>query len=64
MEFPTAHCPGKTRKGAYFVRGSGHNRYGGYTEDADEYQDVVDRLLVKWETAKDLVPGPPFVVAA
>ncbi len=50
--------PGEDARGAYFVRGSGHNRYGGYTEDAAEYQDVVDRLLVKWETAKSLVPQP------
>jgi 2-oxoglutarate ferredoxin oxidoreductase subunit alpha len=50
--------PGKDAKGAYFVRGSGHNKYGGYTEDSDEYQEVVDRLLVKWETAKALVPNP------
>jgi 2-oxoglutarate ferredoxin oxidoreductase subunit alpha len=48
--------PGEDPKGAYFVRGSGHNRYGGYTEDADQYQEVVDRLLIKWETAKTLVP--------
>lgn len=48
--------PGQDPKGAYFVRGSGHNRYGAYTEDSDEYQDVMDRLLVKWETAKSLVP--------
>ena len=45
-------------KGAYFTRGSGHNKFGGYTEDADEYQDVVDRLLIKWETAKSIVPSP------
>ena len=31
---------------------------GGYTEDAKEYQDLVDRLLVKWETAKNLLPSP------
>jgi len=48
--------PGQDPKGAYFVRGSGHNRYGAYTEDSDEYQDVMDRLLVKWETAKTMVP--------
>ena len=48
--------PGEDPKGAYFVRGSGHNRYGGYTEDSDAYQDVIDRLLVKWETAKTMVP--------
>ena len=48
--------PGEDPKGAYFVRGSGHNRYGAYTEDGEQYQDVLDRLLVKWETAKTLVP--------
>ena len=50
--------PGRHPKGAYFTRGSGHNRLGGYTENASDYQDVVDRLLVKWETAKTLVPQP------
>jgi 2-oxoglutarate ferredoxin oxidoreductase subunit alpha len=48
--------PGEDPKGAYFVRGSGHNRYGAYTENAEEYQDVMDRLLVKWQTAKTLMP--------
>ncbi|MGB0513478.1 MAG: 2-oxoacid:acceptor oxidoreductase subunit alpha [Wenzhouxiangellaceae bacterium] len=48
--------PGSDRKGSYFVRGSGHNQYGGYTEDADEYQQVVDRLRQKWDTARTLVP--------
>jgi len=48
--------PGEDPKGAYFARGSGHNRYGAYTEDSDAYQDVIDRLLVKWETAKTMVP--------
>lgn len=47
--------PGEDPKGAYFVRGSGHNSQGGYTEDSMEYQDVMERLLVKWETAKKLV---------
>jgi 2-oxoglutarate ferredoxin oxidoreductase subunit alpha len=49
--------PGEDAKGAYFTRGSGHNRYGAYTEDSDEYQDVVDRLLVKWQTARRAVPS-------
>ncbi|HLS81858.1 MAG TPA: hypothetical protein VK025_10680 [Steroidobacter sp.] len=43
-------------KGAYFTRGSGHNQYGGYTEDSAEYQIVVDRLKRKFDTAKSLVP--------
>ena len=39
--------PGVDGDGAYFVRGSGHNQYGGYTEDAAEYQQVIDRLMLK-----------------
>ena len=50
--------PGVHPKGAYFVRGSGHNKFGAYTEESDEYQEVVDRLRRKWETAAELVPAP------
>ena len=50
--------PGVHPKGAYFVRGSGHTRRGTYTEDAAEYQDVLDRLRRKHDTAKALVPAP------
>ena len=53
---PYRTLPGEDAKGAYFTRGSGHNRFGGYTEDSDEYQDVMERLLIKWETARALVP--------
>ena len=55
---PYRTLPGEHPKGAFFTRGSGHNKFGSYTEDADEYQDVVDRLLVKWETARKFVPKP------
>jgi 2-oxoglutarate/2-oxoacid ferredoxin oxidoreductase subunit alpha len=48
--------PGVDPKGAYFARGSGHSQYGAYTEDSVEYQIVLDRLTVKWATAKRLVP--------
>lgn len=50
--------PGIHARGAYFTRGSGHNRHGGYTEDAADYQDVLDRLRRKHDTAKQLVPTP------
>jgi 2-oxoglutarate ferredoxin oxidoreductase subunit alpha len=50
--------PGEHPKGSFFTRGSGHNKFGAYTEDSQQYQEVVDRLLVKWETARDLVPAP------
>lgn len=55
---PQRTVPGDHPKGAYFTRGSGHNMYGAYTENADEYQQVVDRLLRKWDTAKTIVPKP------
>lgn len=55
---PYRTLPGVHPRGAYFTRGSGHNRLGGYTEDAEQYQDVVDRLLTKWETARAAVPEP------
>jgi len=48
--------PGVHPKAAYFTRGSGHTQYGAYTEDAVEYQIVLDRLMKKWATAKRLVP--------
>ncbi|MCC7257252.1 MAG: 2-oxoacid:acceptor oxidoreductase subunit alpha [Gammaproteobacteria bacterium] len=55
---PWRSLPGVHAKGAYFTRGSGHNMYGAYTEDAKEYQAVVDRLRRKWETARQYVPTP------
>ena len=48
--------PGVDPKAAYFTRGSGHTQYGAYTEDAAEYQVVLDRLRAKWATARRLVP--------
>ena len=55
---PYRTLPGVHPKGSFFTRGSGHTKLGRYTEDADEYQEVIDRLLVKWETARSLVPEP------
>jgi 2-oxoglutarate ferredoxin oxidoreductase subunit alpha len=45
-------------KGAFFTRGSGHNKFGGYTEVPDEYQEVMDRLLRKHKEAAGSVPEP------
>lgn len=55
---PYRTLPGTHPKGAYFTRGSGHTKYGSYTEDSKEYKHVIDRLLVKWETARKIVPEP------
>jgi 2-oxoglutarate ferredoxin oxidoreductase subunit alpha len=59
---PYRTLPGVTAKGAYFTRGSGHNQYGGYTEDAVEYQMVMDRLARKFKRARTMVP-PPVIEA-
>jgi 2-oxoglutarate ferredoxin oxidoreductase subunit alpha len=50
--------PGVDSKGAFFTRGSGHNKFGGYTEIPDEYQDVMDRLLRKHKEAATYAPAP------
>jgi 2-oxoglutarate ferredoxin oxidoreductase subunit alpha len=50
--------PGVSAKGAYFTRGSGHDKHGRYTEDEEGYQEVVDRLVHKLETARRAVPKP------
>ena len=50
--------PGVGGKGAYFVRGSGHDKHAAYTEDSDAYQEVVDRLLRKFEHAASAMPKP------
>jgi 2-oxoglutarate ferredoxin oxidoreductase subunit alpha len=50
--------PGTHSHGAFFTRGSGHNKLGGYTEIPDEYQDVVDRLARKHKSAAKAVPAP------
>jgi len=53
--------PGVSEKGAYFTRGSGHNKFGGYTEIPDEYQEVMDRLKKKHAAAAKFIPEPELV---
>jgi 2-oxoglutarate ferredoxin oxidoreductase subunit alpha len=43
---------------AYFTRGSGHNALAQYSERSDDYQQNLDRLKRKFETAKGYVPQP------
>jgi 2-oxoglutarate ferredoxin oxidoreductase subunit alpha len=45
-------------RGAYFTRGSSRDRFAKYSEEGPVYQDNMQRLLRKFETAKALVPGP------
>ena len=55
--------PGVHKKGAYFTRGSGHDKYGRYTEGSDEYVEVMDRLRKKVQSAADHLPAPEVHVA-
>ncbi len=45
-------------KGSFFTRGTSRDRYARYTEEGAPYADNMQRLLRKFETAKDLVPHP------
>ena len=45
-------------RGSYFTRGTSKDRYARYSEEGPVYVDNVQRLLRKFETAKDLVPKP------
>ncbi|HJW57611.1 MAG TPA: 2-oxoacid:acceptor oxidoreductase subunit alpha [Burkholderiaceae bacterium] len=45
-------------KGAFFTRGTTKDRYARYSEEGAVYVDNMERLLKKFETAKQLVPKP------
>jgi 2-oxoglutarate ferredoxin oxidoreductase subunit alpha len=55
---PLRSRPGDHPKGAYFTRGSGHDKHARYTEEADAYQEVVDRLKRKVDNAAAVLPKP------
>jgi 2-oxoglutarate/2-oxoacid ferredoxin oxidoreductase subunit alpha len=55
--------PGVHPKGAYFTRGSGHDRHGAYTEDGEAYREVVDRIARKHRGAAPAVPAPEIRLA-
>jgi 2-oxoglutarate/2-oxoacid ferredoxin oxidoreductase subunit alpha len=59
---PYRTLPGTNHpKAAYFTRGSGHNEKALYTERPDDYQNLMERLNRKFETARTLVPAPEVV---
>jgi 2-oxoglutarate ferredoxin oxidoreductase subunit alpha len=45
-------------KGAFFTRGSSRDEMAVYTEKGEEYEQNMHRLMAKWETIKQYVPGP------
>jgi 2-oxoglutarate ferredoxin oxidoreductase subunit alpha len=50
-------------KGAFFTRGTSRDRFAKYSEEGPVYQDNMQRLLRKFETAKSLVPAPVIRLA-
>ncbi len=46
---------------AYFTRGTGHNEYAVYSERSDDWEENLDRLTRKFETARTLVPKPEII---
>jgi 2-oxoglutarate ferredoxin oxidoreductase subunit alpha len=55
---PYRTLPGVHPRGAYLLRGSGHNQYGRYSEKPEDYVRNVDRLRRKLQTASCIVPAP------
>jgi 2-oxoglutarate ferredoxin oxidoreductase subunit alpha len=56
---PYRTLPGTHKeKGAYFTRGTTRDAYARYSEAGPDYLYNVQRLLKKFETAKELVPQP------
>jgi 2-oxoglutarate ferredoxin oxidoreductase subunit alpha len=51
-------------RGSFFTRGSTRDRYARYTEEGPIYQDNMERLVRKFETAKTVVPAPILTKAA
>src|SRR6185437_2483561 len=47
---------------AYFTRGSGHNEKAQYGERPEDYQNNMERLARKFETARSYVPRPEVLL--
>ncbi len=48
----------KNPKSAYLNRGTGHNRYAVYSEKPEDWEENMERLNRKFETARGMVPRP------
>lgn len=46
--------------GSYTTRGTSRDEYARYTEDSRAYKRNMDRLALKWETIKTMVPRAQF----
>jgi len=56
---PYRTLPGEhPSRGAYFTRGTSRDRFARYTEESAPYIDNMERLLHKFETAREMLPKP------
>lgn len=56
---PYRTLPGtRNEKAPYFTRGSGHNAQAKYSEKPDDWKAGLDRIAVKFDTARQAVPAP------
>jgi 2-oxoglutarate ferredoxin oxidoreductase subunit alpha len=56
---PYRTIPGnKHPASSYFLRGTGHNEEARYTEDADTWARMMDRIKKKYENAAKFIPAP------
>ena len=51
----------KHRASGYFTRGTGHNAQAFYSERADDWEENLDRLARKFDTARSLVPAAEVI---
>ncbi len=49
-----------SEKAPYFARGTGHDEFGNYSEDADVWQRMLNRIKLKFDTARERLPKPIF----
>jgi len=65
VKYAAAGCtlPGTEHPAAaYFTRGSGHNEKAQYSERPEDYQNNMERLARKFETARSYVPRPEVLL--
>ncbi|MEM7119379.1 MAG: 2-oxoacid:acceptor oxidoreductase subunit alpha [Chloroflexota bacterium] len=56
---PYRTLPGnKNPRAAWFARGTGHNEYAVYSERGEDWLQNTDRIMRKFDTARNLVPAP------
>jgi 2-oxoglutarate ferredoxin oxidoreductase subunit alpha len=58
--YPATH----PSRGAFFTRGTSRDEKAVYTEKGEEYEENMLRLMRKWDTIKEYVPGPEVIPAA